>query len=80
MDDEVKGAGNHVSFGNYGYDSRLGRRFNVDPMTAIAPSWSPYRTFFDNPITWTDPTVMTEDWYQNENGDVGTNVTNDEVR
>jgi len=54
-DDEVKGSGNHLSFGDYGYDPRLVRRWNVDPKAAQAPGWTPYRAFFNNPILFTDP-------------------------
>jgi RHS repeat-associated protein len=53
-DDEVKGQGNHISFADYGYDSRLGRRLNIDP---IIFSWqSTYCTFNNNPILFIDPT------------------------
>lgn len=27
-DDEIKGSGNHLSFGDYGYDPRTGRRWS----------------------------------------------------
>ena len=54
-DDEVKGDGNHLSFGDYGYDTRLGRRWNVDPKAAEALGWSPYRAFFNNPVFFIDP-------------------------
>jgi len=33
----------------------LGRRWNVDPEYANAPSWSPYRSYFNNPIFFVDP-------------------------
>nr|MBA2583275.1 hypothetical protein [Bacteroidota bacterium] len=51
---EVKGIGNHLSFGDYGYDPRLGRRWNVDPLTHEMASWSPYSSFFNNPIKFID--------------------------
>jgi RHS repeat-associated protein len=54
-DDEIKGSGNHLSFGDYGYDTRLGRRWNIDPKTAKAPNESPYAVFGNNPIFYTDP-------------------------
>ena len=54
-DDEVKGSGNHLSFGDYGYDTRLGKRWNIDPMTAKAPAWSSYAFCFNNPILMFDP-------------------------
>jgi hypothetical protein len=57
-DDEVSGNGNHLSFGDYGYDPRLGRRWNVDPMLK---DWeSPFATFADNPIYYVDPNGL--DW------------------
>ncbi len=53
-DDEIKGAENHISFADYGYDPRLCRRFNPDP---IFFSWqSSYATFDNNPILFIDPT------------------------
>jgi RHS repeat-associated protein len=53
-DDEVKGVGNHISFGEYGYDARLGRRWNKDPITF---SWQgSYNAFNNNPIMFVDPT------------------------
>jgi hypothetical protein len=33
--DELKGSGNHLAFGDYGYDARLGRRWNIDPVDQI---------------------------------------------
>jgi hypothetical protein len=53
-DDEVKGTGNHLSFGDYGYDTRLGRRWRTDPLAHEMPSWSPYSTFLCNPIRYVD--------------------------
>jgi hypothetical protein len=54
-DDEVKGSGNHLAFGDYGYDPRLGRRWNIDPMAHEMPGISPYTAFFNNPIIIQDP-------------------------
>ncbi len=62
-DDEMKGAGNWYSFGDYGYDSRIVQRPSVDPLASEAPGWSPYRAFYCNPIYWTDPTGMLEDGF-----------------
>ena len=57
-DDEVKGEGNHLNFGGYGLDVRIGRRYQIDPMVHTFPSQSPYMTFFNNPIIMADPTGM----------------------
>ncbi|MGK0639379.1 JAB-like toxin 1 domain-containing protein [Schleiferia thermophila] len=35
----------------------------VDPMAHVAPSWSPYRAFYCNPIRYIDPTGMLEHDY-----------------
>jgi len=53
-DDEVKGSGNHYSFADYGYDPRLGRRWQIDPKTHKYPWISPYATFNNNPIFFVD--------------------------
>jgi RHS repeat-associated protein len=49
-DDEVKGAGNHYGFADYGYAPRLGRRWQVDPKTRKYPDVSPYSFCFNSPI------------------------------
>ena len=54
-DDEVKGSGNHLSFGDYGYDTRLGKRWKIDPMASKMPAWTPYSFAFNNPIVYIDP-------------------------
>src|SRR5690554_6897122 len=70
MDDEVKGEGNHLSFGDYGYDTRLGRRWNIDPLISQFPEQSSYSTFFNSPIRYADPTGLApEDWVEKD-GDV----------
>jgi RHS repeat-associated protein len=53
-DSEVKGNGNHISFGDYGYDPRLGRRWRPDPLTAKYVSLSSYASFANNPIIFID--------------------------
>lgn len=52
-DDEVAGAGNTMTAEFWEYDSRLGRRWNLDPesMTDI----SEYAVFANNPNYFTDP-------------------------
>lgn len=54
-DDEIKGEGNHYDFGNFGYDSRLGRRWQIDPASPKYPHQSTYVTFNNSPIVVYDP-------------------------
>jgi len=54
-DDEVKGNGNHLSFGDMGYDTRLVRRWNIDPLSEAMPGYSPYSYAANNPILFFDP-------------------------
>lgn len=54
-DDEIKGSGNHLSFGDYGYDPRIGRRWNVEPLIKKYPYLSSYVVFANSPILYTDP-------------------------
>ena len=53
-EDEIKGAGNHISFGDYGYDPRVVVRWRPDPLTAKYPHISPYAAFGNNPILYVD--------------------------
>ncbi len=52
-DDEITGSGNSYTAEFWQYDSRLGRRLNLDPVDQI--SISNYATFVNNPIFYTDP-------------------------
>jgi RHS repeat-associated protein len=52
-DNEVKGTGNSYTAEFWQYDSRLGRRWNLDPI--FFPWLSGYSTFDNNPIYFTDP-------------------------
>ncbi|MEA3495523.1 MAG: RHS repeat-associated core domain-containing protein, partial [Bacteroidota bacterium] len=52
-DDEIKGEGNSYTAEFWQYDSRLGRRWNVDPVDK--PWESPYACFANNPIWFVDP-------------------------
>jgi hypothetical protein len=54
-DDEVYGNDNFMDFGGYGYDNRLGRRWNVEPYIAKLASKTSYITFNNNPILNYDP-------------------------
>ena len=51
-DKEVYGNGNMYTAEYWQYDSRLGRRWNVDPI--IKPSLSSFSTFANNPISFMD--------------------------
>lgn len=51
-DNEVAGIGNSNTAMFWQYDSRLGRRWNVDPVDQI--NISNYATFADNPLNNTD--------------------------
>ena len=50
--DEISGVGNHTTALFWEYDTRLGRRWNVDPKPIV--SVSSYSTFIDNPILYSD--------------------------
>jgi hypothetical protein len=54
-DDEIKGSGNHLTWGDYGMDPRLGRRWIIDPQWHRLPGQSPYSVNNNNPISFTDP-------------------------
>ena len=61
--DEISGAGNHTTALYWEYDTRLGRRWNVDPMTHLRVEWSPYNALRDNPIRNVDPSGALDDDY-----------------
>ena len=52
-DDEIYGYGNLYTAEFWTYDPRIGRRWNIDPVTV--PSESPYAAFRNNPIFLNDP-------------------------
>lgn len=52
-DDEITDNRSHYSAEYWEYDSRLGRRWNVDPV--VYPWQSSYATFNNNPIVYNDP-------------------------
>jgi hypothetical protein len=54
-DDEVKGSGNHLAFGDYGYDPRTGRRWTPDAHSKNYPFISPYAFALNSPINVIDP-------------------------
>ncbi|GAA3937217.1 hypothetical protein GO495_12085 [Chitinophaga oryziterrae] len=51
--DEINGDGNSYTAQFWEYDSRIGRRWNVDPVQQIDKS--DYSVFYNNPILNTDP-------------------------
>jgi hypothetical protein len=53
-DNEVIGLSNYIGFGDNGLDSRIGRRWNVDPKTIKHPNLSPYSFANCNPIIFID--------------------------
>ena len=57
-DDEARGKGNQYQFGDYSYDPRLARRFNIDPMAPKYAWQSPYAVFNNNPIYYKDPSGL----------------------
>jgi RHS repeat-associated protein len=63
-DDEISGTGNSYTAEFWQYDSRLGRRWNIDPV--VKPNLSNYQTFSNNPIIFIDP--LGDDDYYNRKG------------
>jgi RHS repeat-associated protein len=53
-DNEIKGDGNSLDFGNRIYDSRTGRWFTSDPMARTMAYASPYNYTLNNPILYVD--------------------------
>jgi HAMP domain-containing protein len=49
-DDEVSGTGNHLAFGDYGYDPRLGRRWRPDPKSTLLPHLTSYLYSLNSPL------------------------------
>jgi RHS repeat-associated protein len=52
-DNEVYGDKQSYTAEFWQYDTRLGRRWNIDPVQH--PSLSPFSAFADNPVRWKDP-------------------------
>ena len=69
-DNEITGnVGTHTSAEYWEYDTRLGRRWNRDPVTYSHQST--YACFNNNPIYFADPLGLEgEDWYKGKNGKV----------
>ena len=74
LDNEVVGEGGIYTAEHWQYDSRLGRRWNIDP---VIKSWqSGYACFSDNPIIMIDPNGDA-DFYNQSGKKVGTDGVND---
>jgi RHS repeat-associated protein len=72
--DEISGSGNHNTAEHWEYDTRLGRRWNLDP---VIKSWqSGYACFSNNPIVMIDPNGDA-DFYNQRGRKVGTNGVDD---
>jgi RHS repeat-associated protein len=54
-DNEVKGEGNEVDYGNRVYDPRIGRWLSLDPLQKKYPNETPYLYTGGNPIIFSDP-------------------------
>jgi len=65
-DPEITGQeGSHYTATFWEYDTRIARRWNVDPLIADFPWQSPYLTFDGNPTNKIDPTGEAADWVKN---------------
>lgn len=53
-DNEVKGTGNQIDYGNRIYDPRVGRFLSVDPLIAKYPELTPYQFASNTPIQAVD--------------------------
>jgi len=78
-DDEVfNSTGTSYTAQFWQYDSRIGRRWNIDPV--LNPWESSYLTFGGNPIWFNDPLGNSAGWYvDNESGEIiGKDKNNDD--
>ena len=66
--DEISGSGNHNTALFWEYDTRLGRRWNIDP---VVKQWmSSYHAFSNNPIAKIDPNGAKDDWVEGADGNI----------
>jgi len=64
-DDEITGQnGSHTTALFWEYDTRIGRRWNMDPV--VKSHESPYLTFSGNPIWFSDSKGDNADWFKND--------------
>ena len=54
-DDDAKGIGNSYTTEFRQYDPRVGRWMSLDPLADKYPALSPFNSFLNNPIVFTDP-------------------------
>ncbi|MCC3157164.1 DUF5675 family protein [Hymenobacter sp. 15J16-1T3B] len=59
---------NWKDYGAREYDAALGKWHVADPLSSDEPSWSSYRSFFNNPIKNIDPNGMLEGEYRDREG------------
>lgn len=78
-DDEIKGSGNSLDFGERIYDPRLGRFLSVDKLTGSYPWWSPYAFAGNTPIQAIDLDGL-EIYYAQSGQIIGTYGTSTEIR
>ena len=75
-DNEIYGEGNAYTAEYWQYDSRLGRRWNVDPV--VKAMTSPFASFTNNPIIFIDPNGDTE-FYNSKGKWVGSDGKNNNL-
>ena len=73
-DDEIAGVGNFNTALYWEYDTRLGRRWNVDPEIDQKPDQSSYSCLYNNPIIMIDPFGNLETEFKDANGKTIKNV------
>jgi RHS repeat-associated protein len=78
-DDEIKGSGNSYTTEFRQYDPRVGRWLSLDPLMNMFPDMSPYNSFANNPIYFTDPTGLAPqgDYYSKSGNYLGTDGKDD---
>jgi hypothetical protein len=64
--DEISGSGNHFTALFWEYDTRLGRRWNIDPAFEEKPWISVYHSFSNKPILNIDPSGANDDEYDKD--------------